>query len=117
MAKLQIDIGKIRLNKKVLKELVERIMKKKVRRIRRGKVIRKAYTRSTKQKRQKHGLQHRFVDLTGNIMYSRKSWRLLDSWEVKVVDKDKAIVMWSRPRAAEIYGYQMRRYGKVLKRA
>lgn len=99
----------------VIKKIAEDTIKKRVKEIRAGRVITRAYRPSTVKKRRKHGLQTAHIDLTGNLGYSKHPWRLLDSWHVQVVDKTIHI-RWNYPEAERIYGYTVRRFGNVFMR-
>ncbi len=133
-----------RIMRKNIRDLGRKIMKKKVKRIRAGKVIKRAYAASTKIKRRRAGLQTSHVDLTGNSAYyarsikwkSRKSesnkkkkernsanqaqkggWRLLDEWKIKITGKKTIVAVWKHKRAKQIYEYQVRRYGEIFRKA
>ena len=112
-----IKIAKIRYGKSELKKIANNIMQKKIKNIRKGRVIREKYKKSTANKRRKYGLQTKYVDLTGSNAYSRKSWRLLDSIDVVVRSNRNVVAIWTRGEASLIYEHHVRRYGSFLKRA
>lgn len=120
--KNELDIGKIeksffKKEREKIKDSVIALMQKKVKRIRSGKVIKRGYSKYTIKARKSFGLQTKYVDLTGNRLYSKKSWRLLDSWKVRFKKKDTVVVEWTKNEAATLYGYHVKRYGPVFKNA
>lgn len=98
-----------------LKKLAKRDMKRRVKAIRSGKVIKRKYADSTAKRRRRYGLRVDRVNLTGNRRYSRKSWRLLDSWRVNIKDRKTVVITWTRQEAATIYDAHVRRYGEFLR--
>jgi hypothetical protein len=98
-----------------LKKIAKKHMKERVKAIRAGRVIRRRYATSTAVKRRRYGLRTDRVNLTGNRRYSGKSWRLLDSWRVRVDSSKRVSIVWTRNEATVIYDAQVRRYGRFLK--
>lgn len=83
--------------------------------IRRGKVITRGYKPATRKARKRHGLQTAFIDLTGNKGYSRKGWRLLDSWTVRARKTGRSLVVsWKSTQARTLYGYIQKRFGDIF---
>jgi len=111
--KTKIDFGDV-FTKADMKEIAEEWMAIRVGEVRRGKIIRKKYKPSTIRRRRRFGLQTAFVDLTGNRKYSRKQWRLLEQFQARALSNSKAVIEWKRNDAATLYGYHVRRYGKIF---
>lgn len=99
---------------KKMERIAKRVMSERVAAIRAGRVIRRGYADSTQRARRRAGLQTQHVDLTGNRAYSRKSWRLLDSWRVANLSSHRSVVVWTHPDAPRLYETHRRRYGKLF---
>jgi len=110
-----IKIEDIRPSAQELKKIAQKHIKKQVKAIRAGKVIKRRYAASTAKKRRKYGLRVDKVNLTGNKSYDGKSWRLLNSWSIKIVSATKVSMIWTRSEAARIYDHLVIRYGNFLK--
>jgi len=98
----------------IMRKAGEAWIKQRVKAIKSGRVIKIPYASSTKIKRRRYGLAINNVDLTGNQRYSRKGWRLLDQIIVTKVTRRSVEIGWRRAEAERIYGYQVRRYSKIL---
>lgn len=110
-----IKIEDIRPDAQQLKKIAKKEIKRRVRAIKAGKVIKRRYAKSTAKKRRRYGLRVDKVNLFGNRSYSGKSWRLLNSWAVKIVSAKKVSMIWTRSEAARIYDHLTIRYGRFLK--
>ena len=102
------------LSKKQVAMLAQKQMDGIINDIKKGKVITKGYAPSTKKKRAKHGLQTRFVDLTGSTPYSKKQWRMLNQFKVHVIDHRHARIELKRNDAKKLWHYIVERYGDDL---
>jgi len=97
-----------------MKELALQYWYMKIAELKKGKLIKRGYAKSTKIKRKKYGLQTKHVDLFGSTRYSKKQWRMLDQGKVRVLSKSKAHIQWKRQDAARLYSYHVKRYGVIF---
>jgi len=108
-----IKLGDL-IKKETVREVLESDFVERVRDIQSGKVIKAQYAKATKIKRRKAGLQVDHVDLTGNKKYSKKIWRFVGDWRIKMIDQYTAEVTWTHKLSKILLAVHTRRYGKIF---
>lgn len=103
------------IKKELALKLATEWLIKRIKDIRSGKVIKKKYMPRTIKLRNKAGLQTSYVDITGNFMYDKKDWRLLDIKNMQLQSKGNIIkVHWIREDASIIYNYLKLKYREII---